>query len=181
MADRPQLTPTLSVEDFRAYYWLKAELLAFCRQQGLPSGGAKQELSARIEHFLRSGEILPPQPRASRSKRAAMPTSFTRETVIGAGWRCSQALRAFFEAQIGPSFHFNQVMRDFIKYERGKTLADAIVASQAAAKRKPQQKTEIAPQFEYMRHMREYFETHPQATREAALRAWHEKKARRKS
>ena len=66
------------------------------------------------------------------SKRlAAMPTTFTPETVIGEGWRCSQALRAFFELEIGPRFHFNQVMRDFIKHGSGKTLADAISAWQA--------------------------------------------------
>ena len=109
-----------------------------------------------------------------------MPESFTRETVISSDWRCSQALRAFFEAEIGPRFHFNRVMRDFIKHEMGKTLQDAIDAWREA-ETSPKPETEIEPQFEYMRHMRHYFNENPEGTREEALRAWHEKKSRRRS
>ena len=180
MTDRPELTPSISVDDFRDYYWLKEELLAFCRQNGLPSGGSKREIGERIEHFLGTGEIRSPQPRSSSQERASMPETFTRHTVIGPGWRCSQALRVFFETEIGPGFHFDQVMRDFIKQGHDKTLQDAIDAWQEA-KSNPVQKAEIAPQFEYMRHMRAYFDEHPEGTRDEALAAWHEKKSQRKS
>jgi hypothetical protein len=180
MTDRPELTPAISAKDFYDYYWLKAELVDFCRQQGLPSSGSKQDVSKRIEHFLRTGEVLPAKPRSSQKRGSSMPQTFTRETVIGSDWRCSQALRAFFEAEIGPSFHFNKVMRDFIKQGQGQTLQDAISAWQQA-RRNPPPKTEIEPQFEYMRHMREYFNENPNGTREEALKAWHEKKSQRKS
>lgn len=43
-------------------------------------------------------------------------------------------------------------MRDFIKYEEGKTLQQAIDAWQYA-ERHPKQKSAIAPQFEYIRHI----------------------------
>ena len=89
-------------------------------------------------------------------------------------------MRAFFEAEIGPGFHFNKVMRDFIKNETGKTLQDAIVAWETE-KQNSAPRTEIEPQFEYMRHMREYFRMHPEGTREEALKAWHDKKFQRKS
>jgi len=180
MTGRPDLIPTLSEEDFRDYYWLKAELVEFCRQQGLPTSGSKREVSERIAHFLKTGEILLASRRSSSRSGGAMPETFTRETVIGSSWRCSQALRAFFEAELGPSFHFNQVMRDFIKDGAGRTLQEAIEAWEEE-KRCPKPKGEIAPQFEYMWHMRAYFEENPDGTREDALRAWHEKKARRKS
>jgi hypothetical protein len=168
------------VEDFRDYYWLKAELLDFCRQQGLPTSGSKQAVTERIAHFLQTGEILPIRPRSSSRSSQAMPETFTHETVIGSGWRCSQALRAFFEAEIGPNFHFNKVMRDFIKNESGKTLQEAIEAWEVD-KQNPAPKTEIEPQFEYMRHMRAYFRENPEGTRAEALKAWHEKKSQRKS
>lgn len=180
MTDRPQLTPSISVDDFRDYYWLKEELLDFCRQNDLPLGGSKREISERIERFLHTGEVLPATSRSSSLGRAAMPETFTRDTVIEPGWHCSQALRAFLETEIGFGFHFDQVMRDFIKQGHGKTLQEAINAWQVA-KANPPQKTEIAPQFEYMRHMREYFDLHPEGTREEALAAWHEKKSKRKS
>lgn len=178
--DRPELTTSISAADFSDYYWLKAELLDFCRQQGLPTGGSKLEVTKRIAHFLQTGEILAAKSRSSSRSKAKMPETFTRESVIGPNWRCSQQLRAFFEQEIGPSFQFNQVMRDFIKNEVGKTLQDALAAWEAA-QQNPKPKREIEPQFEYMRHMRTYFSEHPEATRAEALKAWHEKKSQRKS
>ena len=109
-----------------------------------------------------------------------MPEKFTRGTIIGSGWRCSQDLRAFFETEIGKGFHFNQVMRDCIKNGKGKTLQAAIDAWHDS-KRNPVIKKKIDPQFEYMRHMREYYSENPNGTRKEALRAWHEKKSQRKS
>lgn len=178
--DRPELTTSITVEDFRDYYWLKAELLDFCRQQRLPTSGSKQSVTERIAHFLQTGEVLPIKSRSSSRSSQAMPETFTPENVIGSGWRCSQALRAFFEAEIGPSFHYNKVMRDFIKNEAGKTLQKAIEAWEAD-KQNPAPMTEIEPQFEYMRHMRAYFRENPEGTRAEALKAWHEKKSQRKS
>ena len=43
---RPDLTRQLSAQDFRDYYWLKEELLAFCRAQGLSTLGSKAALTA---------------------------------------------------------------------------------------------------------------------------------------
>lgn len=179
MMTRPKLAISISVEDFRDYYWLKEELLDFCRQNELPSSGPKQEVSERIEHYLRTGKILPTRLRSSKG-RSSMPETFTRQTVIGSGWHCSQKLRTFFEAEVGQNFHFNRVMREFIKLEEGKTLQNAIDAWQEA-KDNPPQKIEIETQFEYMRHMRKYFNKNPKATREDALRVWHEIKFQRKS
>jgi hypothetical protein len=178
MSDRPSLSNNISVEDFIDFYWLKEELVEFCRNEGIPSSGAKRKISKRIEHYLQTGEKLASKPQ--KSKKSPMPENFTRETIIGSGWHCSQGLRAFFEKEIGKSFHFNQVMRDFIKNEKGKTLQAAIDAWHEA-KRNPKKKKEIEPQFEYMRHMREYFNENPNGTREEALRLWHQKKAQRKS
>lgn len=174
---RPELTRRLSAQDFLDFYWLKKELLTFCRAQGLSTAGSKDELKKRIAQFLATGERLKPERKAS--KRAAMPDVFTRDTVIGSGWRSSQALRAFFEREIGPRFHFNGVMRDFIKGGEGKTLQDAIDAWEAD-KRSPAKK-DIDAQFEYNRHMRAYFEAHPGATRAEALAAWQEKRSGRRS
>ena len=178
--NRPALTRNTSVKDFTDFYWLKAELLDFCRQEGIPCSGSKIELSTRIAHYLETGDILTTKPKQSSKRNTAMPCIFERTTVIGTGWRCSQEIRAFFEQEIGPGFHFNKVMRDFIKNGEGKSLQEAIDAWQDA-KRNPASKTEIEPQFEYMRHMRAYFAAHPQASREEALQAWHEKRNQRKS
>ena len=174
---RPSLTKSTSAADFRAYYWLKEELVAFCRSAGLSTAGSKQQIAERIAHFLETGkrEVAAP----SRAKASGkMPETFTRETVIGQNWRCSEALRTFFSAETGKPFKFNQVMRDFIQYGEGKTLGDALEAWQAA--NEAPARTEIAPQFEYNRHMRAYYEAHPEATREDAINAWKKLRAERR-
>lgn len=179
--DRPELAPQTSVADFKSFYWLKNELAAFCREHGLSTAGSKRELSARIEAFLATGEIQPASREAKRRSAARrMPDTLSRDTVIGPGFRCSQPLRAFFVTEIGPQFHFNGVMREFIKNGAGKTLQDAIDAWHAD-RRAPQAKTEIEPQFEYNRHIREFFKANPGKTLQDAILAWNEKKARRTS
>jgi hypothetical protein len=172
----PSLHKEISIDDFDRGYWLKRELIEFCRTYKLPTSGSKSELTQRIRRFLQSGEILKPLPRQSRNGR--MPETFRRDSVIGSGWRCSQQLRAFFEVEIGAHFHFDATMRDFIKHGEGKTLQEAIDAWHQA-QHAPKIETEIAPQFEYNRHIREYFKHHPGATLQDAIAAWKQEKARR--
>ncbi len=175
---RPDKIDGLSGDDFAAYYWLKADLVAFCRAHNLPTSGSKQLLTERIRHYLDTGNA--PKPARKRTKKGNMPDTFTPETIIGTGWRCNQALRAFFEQEIGASFHFNQFMRDFIKQEGvGQSLQMAIDGWRQS-KAAPKGASEIAPQFEHNRHFRAYFAAHPAATRQDAINAWNEKKAQRK-
>lgn len=166
---RPALNAQLSAETFQRWYWLKDELVAFCRSIGIPSGGSKQTLTERIARYLTTGEksvLVPPKP----ASKGQMPANFTRETVIGPGWTCSQALRAFFEQELGLSFRFDATLRDFIHHGQGKTLQEAILAWENA-QANPVEK-EIAPQFEYNRHIRAYLNAHPGAGLKAAIRAW---------
>ncbi len=58
---RPTLTKSISLEDFQNYYWLKAELQTFCRENGLPASGSKIEITERISHYLTTGKILKKQ------------------------------------------------------------------------------------------------------------------------
>ena len=57
MDKRPELNLNLDSETFRNYYYLKEELMKFCRDNGLPSSGNKKELTERIAHYLDTGEI----------------------------------------------------------------------------------------------------------------------------
>lgn len=170
---RPELTRHTPPADFQNYYWLKEELTAFCKQHNLPASGSKAQLSARIEQFLTDGTVLPA---ARRADTAKMPEVLSRSTLIGPGWHCSEKLRVFFEQEIGPQFHFNGVMRDFIRSGAGRTLQNAIDAWYAA-QNAPRATAEIDPQFEYNRHIRAFFEQHPGLTLQDAIAAWRAKKA----
>lgn len=174
---RPSLAPGLAPERFHDYYWLKAELVAFCRERGLPTGGAKTELVDRIAAFLIDGSVLRPQP-VRRDRASPLPDTLALDTVIGSGWRSSQRLRAFFEAQVGPSFRFNQALVGFIRDGEGRTLSDALAVWRASNASGPKP---LADQFEYNRHTREYGAQHPGATQADVQAAWWAKRGRPRS
>ena len=85
MESRPELVRGLDSKTFREYYYLKEELLAFCRANHLPVSGGKQELTERIACFLDTGEIREPvAKRAAPRKKAA--SEITRESIIEDGF-----------------------------------------------------------------------------------------------
>ena len=96
---RPDLNDQLSSDTFRQYYYLKAELTAFCREQGLPTSGGKLELTERVAHYLATGQTLKASPRKA-SEKAAAPLS--ENTKIEPNFRCTERHRQFFTTQIGP-------------------------------------------------------------------------------
>jgi len=177
---RPTLNRHTTPDDFLSFYWLKEELIGFLREHDLSTTGSKQDLTVRISQFLATGipESKPSQKLARRTE--TMPRTFTRQSVIGSGWRCSQELRAFFEQEIGTHFHFDAGMRDFIHNGAGKPLHEAI-ETWKEERRKPVQEKSIASQFEYNRHIREYFKTHPGATLRDAIQDWKIKKKERRN
>ena len=58
MQERPTLNRQLDSTTFRDFYWLKEELVDFCRNNGLSTAGGKLEITERIAHFLDTGEIV---------------------------------------------------------------------------------------------------------------------------
>ncbi|GAB5519950.1 MAG: DUF6434 domain-containing protein [Rhodothermales bacterium] len=172
-AVRPDLTVNLSPDEFRAWYWLKSELVGFCRTEGLPTGGAKAEIADRITAYLAGDPLPAPKPRPKRA--GSMPETFDLDTVIGEGWRCSPALGAFYRSVCGSGFRFNAAMRDFIHTGSGRKLAEGIEVYEASKN----VKRPIAASLEYNQHMRRYFDTHPGATREEAIAAWWTKRGGR--
>ena len=62
MIQRPLLDKNLDRKTFRDFYYLKEELVDFCRQNNLPVSGGKLEITERISHFLDTGEVLSSSP-----------------------------------------------------------------------------------------------------------------------
>lgn len=50
--ERPILSDALTAEEFAAWYWLKEELVGFCRVYGVRYSGKKREIEGRIADFL---------------------------------------------------------------------------------------------------------------------------------
>ena len=170
LTERPLLTKNLSSEVFLDHYWLKIELATFCREQGISSQGAKVTLMERIAEYLSTGRINTYKP--TKKPKAIMPDTFSPESIIEPGWRCTAHLRSFFQQHLGESFRFNAVMRHYILNSPGSRLGDAIEAYRNDQVNLTSR--EIAPQFEYNRFTRDFSKKYPNATREALLTAWRE-------
>ena len=169
---RPTLMPDLGADTFAAWYWLKQELQAFCRQQGWPASGSKAELMQRVHAGL-AGRVLP-APVSPRVRVAAtLPAVLTPDTRVAPGWRLNLALRAFFVQHLGPGFRFNQALRDFFHDPQDRTLGEALSLWRAAQQEPP---AAIERQFQFNQYVRDYFAQHPGATRAQMLQAWHEQR-----
>lgn len=175
METRPRLSRGLSSKEFREYYYLKEELAAFCRGNGLPAAGSKQELTDRIAFFLDTGKT---QPAAKRTRATPKPVSdITRSSIIEDGFVCTETHRAFFKKEIGNSFSFNVRFQEWLKANAGKTYVDAIAAYEGILQEKKAGKRSIGQQFEYNTYIRDFFADNEGKTLADAIRCWKYKKS----
>lgn len=171
---RLNLTKETSVQKFQEYYWLKEELQAFCRENGISASGTKLDISHRIETFLQTGEIKVPI-RKKHRKRTEPQTQLSLDTIITENHRCSQNVRAFFKTVI-PKFHFSTYIQNYFKTNVGKTYCDVVEAwiEEEERKKNTTYKKNIAPQFEYNQFIRDFFADpkNDGKSRQAAVDAW---------
>ncbi len=175
MSERPELKIGLNCETFRSFYYLKEELVDFCRKNNIPVSGGKVELTDRIATFLDTGNILATQ-RTSK-KVTSHVEELTEQTVIEDNFVCSEKHRAFFKEKIGNSFSFNVQFQKWLKSHAGNTYGDAIEAYFQIIEEKKQGKTVIDKQFEYNTYIRDFFEANKGRRLEDAIICWKYKKS----
>ena len=172
---RPNLTKEIKMKDFNDFYWLKEELQSFCRENGMSASGSKIEIRARIETFLRTGEIIKPSRKSNGNCKAKSQTKLSLDTVITENHRCSQDVRFFFKTVI-PNFHFSTHIQNYFKNNIGKTYRDVVDAwyEEKERKKDPSYKKEISPQFEYNQFIRDFFADpyNNGKSRKEAIEAW---------
>ncbi len=175
MSERPALSLKLKSKDFLEYYYLKEELVLFCRENGLPITGGKQELTKRIACFLDTGEIRKAAVRSSDTRKKI--TAITSDSIIEENIVCSEIHRAFFKSEIGDSFSFNVAFQKWLKSNAGKTYGDAIDAYYEIKRSKKQGQTVIGKQFEYNTYIRDFFEDNKGSSLDEAIKCWKYKKS----
>ncbi|MBQ4523221.1 MAG: hypothetical protein IJA10_09755 [Lachnospiraceae bacterium] len=174
MQERPTLNKQLDGAIFRNFYWLKEELVEFCRNNGLPTTGGKLEITERIAHFLDTGEIL--LFRSNQKKNTTPPTTITEDSLIEPDFICSEKHRAFFKERIGKGFSFNVHFQKWLKSNTGKTYKEAITAYYEILEGKKKGKNTIHKQFEYNTYIRDFFEDNKGKCFEDAIKCWKYKK-----
>lgn len=174
MSERPELSKELDSATFRSFYYLKEELVSFCRENNLPASGGKLELTDRIALFLDTGKVS----EASTHKKATTNIGLiTEDTVIENNIVCSEKHRAFFKEKIGKNFSFNVLFQKWLKNNAGKTYGDAIEAYYQILEEKKKGKTTIDKQFEYNTYIRDFFEDNQGKSLEEAIICWKYKKS----
>ena len=155
---KPRLEQGISVADFNAFYWLKAELLIFAKQLGLPTHGTKPELRTRIERQLRG------LPRGAESESRSAKTGrdsdkpLTLNTPV-INYKSDAKTRAFFESQIGPEFHFTYHLNQYRLARTDLTYGDLVDEwlAERARRGSHDYRAPIAAHGKYNRFIRDFF------------------------
>lgn len=171
---RPDLDTRLDSKSFKEYYYLKEELIDFCRKNDLQTTGGKLELAERISDFLDTGVK---SYKTHNNKKTKIVNDITLDTLIEENFVCSEKHRAFFKEKIGKSFSFNVQFQKWLKANAGKTYHNSIEAYYQILEDKKNNKTAIDKQFEYNTYIRDFFEDNKGKTLDDAIRCWKYKKS----
>ena len=174
MNERPDLSIKLDSKTFKEYYYLKDELIDFCRKNNLQTTGGKIELTERIAKFLDTGER---NIENHSIKRAKIVGEITLDAIIEDNFICSEKHRAFYKEQIGKNFSFNVLFQKWLKSNSGKSYKDSIEAYYKILEDKKKNKTTIDKQFEYNTYIRDFFNDNKDKTLEQAIKCWKYKKS----
>lgn len=178
MSERPILSKELKPDTFTQYYYLKEELVAFCKENGLSTAGGKQQINNRIEHFLKTGERLVEPVVKRKNADLNLTEQLTLDSIIEENFVCSEKHRTFFKSTIGDAFSFNVVFQKYLKNSAGKTYSDAVNEWYKIQEYKKvnKGKSEIDSQFEYNTYIRDFFKDNSDKTLKEAIICWKFKK-----
>lgn len=179
MEKRPNINSIQSADEFRRWYWLKEELVTYCREHKIPYSAGKFELIERIAQFMDTGKIAKPKRKRKTSSFDWATESLTLDTVITDSYKNNQNVRAFMTEHIGSQFSFNIDFMAWMKGNIGKTLADAIEQWQLLEARKTDSdfQTDIKEHNQYNQYLRDFFENNPHLTIKEARKCWDYKRA----
>ena len=174
MSKRPNLDLGLDSKTFKEYYYLKEELVDFCRKNNLQTTGGKIELTDRIAKFLDTGERTISN---HDTRRTQIIDEITLDSIIEDNFVCSEKHREFYKNEIGNSFKFNVLFQKWLKSNAGKTYKDSIDAYYKILEDKKNNKTSINKQFEYNTYIRDFFNDNKDKTLDDAILCWKYKKS----
>lgn len=176
---RPELNSALSHKFFMNFYWLKQELIKFCRNNKLLTTGSKIELTERIYQFLKTGNRIT-QTIKSASKALDSINGLKLDTPV-INYKNDTITRQFFKKHIGNHFHFNSYLRKFTNKKPIEkiTYGDLINGwiAEEARKKAPNYKANIDKQFQYNQFIHDFFINEEHKTLQDAIKAWNLVKA----
>jgi hypothetical protein len=175
---RPKLSKDLEVKNFEKNYWLKEELVEFCKQNNISTSGSKENVEKRIVRFLRHEPVEQPKKRARVGGKSETKVEISLNSLIPKNYRNDERHRRFFKNEIGERFKFNTPFMNWMKRNAGQTYAEAVKEwLKIEIENKSGKKRTIAKQFKYNQYTRDFFEHNPHLSRKDAIACWNYKKS----
>ena len=177
--NRSKLSKDLDPNEFLQYYYLSSELVSFCKENGIQLAGGKKIITKRIEHFLRTGEMLEEELQKPIKRKPIDFDNLSLDSIIEENYVCSEKHRTFFKNEIGENFYFCVDFQKYVKNNAGKTYRDAVEAYYKIMENKKHNKNkEIDSQFEYNTYIRDFFKdsNNKGKTIKTAIKCWNYKK-----
>ncbi len=175
---RPDLHHITTAQELHQWYWLKQELVDYCKAAKISYTGNKAEIKHRIGQILDNDEIV----EAKKTSKKKKPTSkfnwakenLTLATIITDSYKNGPNTRRFFQSQLGEKFKFNIDFMAWMKVNCGKTPQDAVKMWQQLEARKKDKnfKSTIPSSNQYNQYMRDFFADNPDKTIKDARKYW---------
>jgi phosphorylcholine metabolism protein LicD len=175
--NRPDIKNIKTGTELKRWYWLKQELVDYCRLTNLSYADAKFDILERIANALDNKIKL--TAKSLPSKQSTSKFNWHKEklfldTVITDSYKNSQNARKFFQQHCGDKFHFSIPFMAFMKNNCGKTLQYAIDEwKKLYILRKDKNfKSEIPEGNQYNKYIRDFFNDNPNMTIKQARHFW---------
>jgi hypothetical protein len=175
---RPKLTKNIDIKTFLDYYWLKSELIQFCKIYKLNTTGNKFDLLKRVQYFIETGNKNKTISKTNSLKYKQDSLNKLDKNSLVLNYKNDKKTREFFIKEIGSHFRFNDYLRSFnnriIDINNKITYGDLIQGWITYENEKKSLNIEkvIGKQFEYNQFMRDFFKNEKGKNRQEAIEAW---------
>jgi hypothetical protein len=171
---RPKIYEIQTGTELKKWYWLKDELVAFAKVNGVSYAGSKFEILDRIANRLDGQSEAKPVQVKIKSKFNWAKEILTPDTLITDSYTNGPNTREFFKQHCGARFSFSIPFMAWMKVNQGKKLSDAIEfwKSLNDKSKKRSHPSEIPSGNQYNQYVRDFFADNPGKTLKEAQLCW---------
>jgi site-specific DNA-cytosine methylase len=174
MEKRPAIATIKTGKELRRWYWLKEELVAYCKIKDIGYAGGKFTILERIANKLDGKKVNAKKSIKAKSVFDWHGASLTPNTVITDNYKNSQNVRRFFKVHCGEKFHFSIPFMDWMKANTGKKLKDAVIEWKRLQKVTSNKafRSVIPEHNQYKQYIRDFFSDNPGKVLKDARHYW---------
>jgi Domain of unknown function (DUF6434)/SAP domain-containing new25 len=174
MEKRPAITTIKTGKELKCWYWLKEELVAYCKIKDISYAGGKFTILERIANKLDGKKVISKKNTKAVSVFDWHAAPLNPNTIITDNYKNSQNVRRFFKVHCGEKFHFSIPFMHWMKTNAGKKLKDAVIEWKRLQKATSDKtfKSVIPAHNQYNQYIRDFFADNPGKTLEDAMQCW---------